>query len=96
LNSFTIFWECSSIGRVETALKTKKFSSLFQPVQAGLAKNEARMTFFSFLNFFTVFLGMLKPWLGRNGARNEIFFFNLFFGWSRLGLARNKARIMFF
>ena len=33
------------------------------------------MKFFNFLNFFAIFLGISLPRLGRNGIRDEIFFF---------------------
>ena len=44
-----------------------------------------------FLFFLLFFLGMLQPWLGRNGTWN-IFFLGL----SRYGLAIIKARMSFF
>ena len=57
--------------------------------------NEAKMTFFFFFFFpyVLIFLGMLQPGLGKNGTQN--FFFLSHFGLSRLGLARNEAKMRF-
>ena len=51
--------------------------------------------FLYFLDFFAIFLGIFFPGLGRNGIRDENFFFSL----SQLaqpGFDRNNARMKFF
>ena len=85
------FWEFFCPGRVCTELRAKfffffLFFGLSQPV---LANNKAGKRFFNFLNFFTIFIGILLSWSSMNGIRDENFV--LFFGISHPVLAKNNA-----
>ena len=58
--TFFLFFIFLGMSRAEIVLGTKFFFFFFVPSQPCLSINEAKMTFFSFLNFFAIFLGMLQ------------------------------------
>ena len=87
------FSEFSCRGRVSTEFGTKILFSLSRPIWV-LAKNNAGMRFFRFMNFFAIFFGIFLPVSSMNGIRGLKFFF-LFLGLSHPVLARNNAGSMF-
>ena len=88
--TFQFFWECSDPGWKNGSRNGIFF--LFSAYPGPIWR-----FFFSFLNFFTIFLnfffGMFYPGLGRNSNRNDFFFF---LGPDRPYLAKNEARVTFF
>ena len=62
----------------------------------GLARNEAKKTFFDFLNFFTIFLLMILPRSCRNDTGNENFFFLSFLIYPGLDCLEMKLEWLFF
>ena len=68
LLGFVLFFlEFSCLGRVGKEFGTKIFSLFLGLSHLGLEWNNARMMFFNFLNFFSIFFGIFLPRLGRNG-----------------------------
>ena len=84
---------------METVPSTGKIILLFFNLsQSGLARNEAKIFFFNFLNYFP-FLKFFSKCSSLGQAKivpeNECFF-NLFFDLSQLDLSKNEARMTFF
>ena len=93
---FEFFWECPNPGQVETILGTKFFYLLFDLSRLDMARNKARVMFFSFLKFYTFFFfGNALAWVGleRNLERKP---FCLFLGLSQPDSLGNRARMTFF
>ena len=72
---FLLFFFWNFLARVECEWNSGlKFFSLFLSLsQLGLDRNKVRMVFFTFLNFFAIFLGVFYPGSGWKGIQNEIF-----------------------
>ena len=70
LNFFSFFLEFSSSGWVGTEFGSKISLSLSGPSHPVLAKNNAGMRFFNFLNFSATFFGIFLPGSSMNGIRD--------------------------